>query len=256
MNLAKFTILGSGSGIPQADRATSGYLLTVDGRHSLIDCGGGVTSSFLRRGLNPAQVDRVFVSHTHSDHVAELSLFLQRILHSGRTEPFHFYLPSEFVEPFKTWLNAVYLLQEKFPFEFVIEGYDEGFHYEGDFTLTAHENSHLKHNMELIERLGLPNKCQCFSFDMGVGEKRLFYSSDIKSFDEIRDYLPGCAYVVMEATHIDLDVFTAWAPTADVGRFVITHLGTPDEVTELSRTLRAAGLENFVLAVDGLELPL
>ena len=252
----RFTILGSSSGMARPDRATSGYLLTVGGRHTLIDCGGAVTSSFLRRGFDPLDVDRAIISHTHPDHVTELPLFLQLQHLAGREDPFDVYLPSEFLEPFRAYMAALYLMPEKLNYQPRYVGYGDGFRLESDFTLTAFENAHLKHNAELINRLGLPNRMQSHSFAIEVGERRLFYSADIASFDEISDHLTDCDYVVMETTHIDLDAFTSWAADADVGRFVITHLDDAEQVRHLNEVLQQAGVQNYVCAVDGLELPL
>ena len=112
-----FYVLGTSSGLPVADKATSGYLLKTDNSLTLIDCGGGVTQSFLKRGFDPLHVDKIIISHTHSDHVCELTLFLQLIYLHKRTNPLDIYLPEEFIEPFQNYLNAVYLLQEKMTFK-------------------------------------------------------------------------------------------------------------------------------------------
>ena len=56
MSQNRMVILGSSSGNPSPTRATSGYILEVDSRLSLIDCGGGVCSSFLRRGFDPLEI--------------------------------------------------------------------------------------------------------------------------------------------------------------------------------------------------------
>ncbi len=268
------TILGSSSGMPQAGRATSGYVLKVHNRLSLLDCGGGVCSSFVQCGFDPLAIEHIFVSHTHSDHACELPLVIQMVYLAGKTDKLDIYVPSEFVGPLKTYLTAVYLIEEKLPFTVDIEGYEDGFVFSGDFRLKAIANRHLQGHAELISELKLPNKMQCHSFEVRVGEKSLFYSSDVFSFDDVRSHLNGKDYVILEATHINLDQFFQFAQTvkpavrqtspqrppggrADgVGRFVITHLGTAKEVAEIERRARETGLTNLVTAVDGMELAL
>ncbi|MEA2031869.1 MAG: ribonuclease Z [candidate division Zixibacteria bacterium] len=252
----KFTILGSSSGVPQAERNSAGYILNINERLNLIDCGGGVISSFLRRGFNPLDVDRVFISHTHPDHVCELPLFIQMISLAGRDERIDIFVPDEFVIPLRAYLNAVYIIPEKLPFELHIIGYNGGIVFDEDFKLTAIANSHLSQYSELIARLNLPNKMQSHSFQIEIGQKRLFYSGDIGGIDDIRDKLNGNDYVVMEMTHVDADVFFDFAPKTNVGEFVITHLGHSDEVSKLNLMARKAGMHNFSTAVDGIELVL
>jgi ribonuclease BN (tRNA processing enzyme) len=248
------TILGSSSGMPQADRATAGYVLKVQNRLSLLDCGGGVCSSFLRCGFDPLAVEHIFVSHTHSDHVCELSLVIQMVYLAGKKDKLDIYVPSEFVALFKTYLTAVYLIEEKLPFALNVIGYEDGFTFSEDFRLTAIGNRHLQGHAELISELKLPNKMQCHSFEVEVGDKSLFYSSDVFSFDDVKNHLDGRDYVILESTHIDLEQFFEFAPAVNVGRYVISHLGTVEEVAEIEQSARKAGLENLVTAVDGMKL--
>ncbi|MFQ5498743.1 MAG: MBL fold metallo-hydrolase [Candidatus Zixiibacteriota bacterium] len=249
------TILGSSSGMPQADRATSGYLLKTGDELSLIDCGGGICSSFLRRGFDPLQVRRVFISHTHADHVIELPLFIQMVYLSGRTEPLDVYLPSEFVRPFRAYLPALYLFPEKLPFLLNLTGYEAGKVFEGTFTLTAIENKHLVGHHELIQRLNLPNRMQCHSMLVEVAGKSLFYSADVGSFDDIKPYLGGRDIVVTETTHLDLDDFLSYMAAIGTGQLVVSHLGSGSEVARINSLANKMGVDNLVAAVDGLELP-
>jgi ribonuclease BN (tRNA processing enzyme) len=249
-----FTILGSSSGMPHPNRACSGYVLRVNDRLSLIDCGGGVCSSFLHCAFDPLAIDRIFISHTHSDHICELPLVIQMVYLAKRKEKLDVYVPSEFVRPLKAFLPAVYLIEEKLPFELNIIGYEAGVVFSGEFTLTAIANRHLQGYARYLEQLGLPNKMQCHSSIIEVGDKSLLYSSDISSLDDVKKHLDGKDYVILESTHIDLDDFLAFAQTINVGLFVITHLGADDEVAGIVQGAQKEGINNLVTAEDGMEL--
>jgi ribonuclease BN (tRNA processing enzyme) len=251
-----FTILGSSSGMPQADRACAGYLLNVDNDLSLIDCGGGVTSSFQRCGFDPLAVNRVFISHTHPDHCCELPQFIQMIYLSGRKDPLDIYLPEEFVKPFSAYLPAVYIIREKLPFELNLYGYRDGFVYEDGFRLQAIGNQHLRGYADFVEKLQLPNRMQCHSFKIDLLGTTLFYSADIGDFDDIKSHLDGVDIVVMELTHVDLERFFEFAASSNVGRFIISHLGDAEETAKLSQLSDKAGLDNLVLAHDGFQIAL
>jgi ribonuclease BN (tRNA processing enzyme) len=252
-----FTILGSSSGMPQATRACSGYLLKTGKSLSLIDCGGGVTASFLRCGFRPLDVDRVFISHTHPDHCCDLPLFIQMQYLAGRLKPLEIYLPEEFVEPFRAFMNAVYLLPDKLPFDMNVIGCRNGFVFSDAFRLTMIGNRHLHGYVDYIDRLRLPNRMQCHSFMIEVdGGKSLFYSADIRDLNDMASYLDGHDYVVIETTHIDLDQLMEQAAVAGMGKFVLTHLGTADEVDHIRQKIAKGASDRFIIAHDGLTLEL
>ena len=70
-------ILGSGGPRMSPDRASSSYLVWVDGRSKiLVDAGGG---AFLRFGQADARIDDlslIAISHLHPDHVSDLPALL------------------------------------------------------------------------------------------------------------------------------------------------------------------------------------
>jgi ribonuclease BN (tRNA processing enzyme) len=262
MTTNSFTILGSSGGMPQPDRACSGYLLEVGKGLTLIDCGGGVSSSFLRCGFEPLGVDRIFISHTHPDHCCELPLFIQMIYLAGRKEPLEVYVPEEFVEPLGAWLRAVYVIPGKLPFDLRLHGYTGGFVFSDGLTLEAIGNKHLAGYAEYIDKLQLSNKMQCHSFRIEIPTSSdrdtwtIFYSSDIGSFDDISSHLNGVDYAVMELTHVDLEKFFELAPSHAVGKFIISHLGDAETAAQLAQMAKKAGLDNLRLAHDGMVLPL
>lgn len=257
MNRDGFTILGSSSGLPQADRACSGYVLQTGESLSLIDCGGGVTGSFLKCGFDPLKLDRVFISHTHSDHCCELSLVIQMLHVLGSDRRLDIYVPDEFVRPFLSWMNAVYMFPQHVTPDLHIHGYADGFAYKGDgFRLTALANRHLEKAAALIEQYDVPNKMQCHSFRIETEARSLFYSADIDSLDDIASYLTDLDYAVVESTHIDLETFFQQVHSSTTKQFVLTHLGDKAEVRRLGDRIKAAGLDNVIIASDGLVLGL
>jgi glyoxylase-like metal-dependent hydrolase (beta-lactamase superfamily II) len=67
-------VLGSGGPDSNDARASSGYLLWLDGEaRLLVDAGGGV---FLRFGEAKARFESLDVTHLHVDHVSDLAALL------------------------------------------------------------------------------------------------------------------------------------------------------------------------------------
>jgi ribonuclease Z len=81
--LIKVTLLGTGVPLLNAEafaaggRALAGVLIEAGKERMLFDCGQGVYNRLLESGggeLNPnVGVDKVFISHLHSDHIADLA---------------------------------------------------------------------------------------------------------------------------------------------------------------------------------------
>jgi ribonuclease BN (tRNA processing enzyme) len=68
----RFTVLGSGTSVPDADRGPAGFLLQVGGRAWWIDGGSGTLQRTVRAGVDPRTLDGGFYSHHHPDHCADL----------------------------------------------------------------------------------------------------------------------------------------------------------------------------------------
>lgn len=69
----KVTLLGTGSPIPDPQRAGPATLVTADGATLLVDCGRGVLMRLAAAGLVPLMLDALLVTHLHSDHLTDLN---------------------------------------------------------------------------------------------------------------------------------------------------------------------------------------
>lgn len=65
--------LGTGSPLPDPERAGPATLVRVAGRDMLFDCGRGVLMRLAAAGGGAAALDRVLLTHLHSDHVTDFN---------------------------------------------------------------------------------------------------------------------------------------------------------------------------------------
>ncbi len=65
----RVTLLGTGTPFPNAARFGSAILVQVAGKRLLFDCGRGVVIRLAQVRLNPKDIDGLFLTHLHSDHV-------------------------------------------------------------------------------------------------------------------------------------------------------------------------------------------
>jgi len=250
------TILGTAGGGPIPHRAKSGLLLQVNGRLSLLDCGGGVYQRFVDYGNDFVVLDRVFISHTHPDHMSDLLLIAEAIYLTGRAEPFEIYVPDEFAEPCRNLLEATYLFPDRFPCPLEIIGYGDGFTFRGNFDLTAIGNTHLSKHSAALDSRTHSNRGQCHSFMIAHDGKRVLYSADIGTLDDLIPHWGGCDYVIIEAAHIEWQRFYAEAKQAHVGEFIITHLLSEAQAWDIQQQAYAQGIGNIVVAHDGMKISL
>lgn len=67
------TTLGTGSPIPDPNRAGPCTLVEVDGSRILIDAGRGVVMRLVAAGALPVMLDAILLTHLHSDHISDLN---------------------------------------------------------------------------------------------------------------------------------------------------------------------------------------
>jgi ribonuclease BN (tRNA processing enzyme) len=103
-------ILGSGGPRINPSRASSSYLLWLDGHaRILIDMGGGAHHRFGESQAKLEELWMVGISHLHPDHVSDLPAFLW-LSHEVRKEPLKIFGPSgnDAAPDFATFLNRLF----------------------------------------------------------------------------------------------------------------------------------------------------
>jgi ribonuclease Z len=65
----RVTLLGTGTPFPNPERFGSAILVEVAGKRLLFDCGRGVVIRLAQVHVNPKEIDGLFLTHLHSDHV-------------------------------------------------------------------------------------------------------------------------------------------------------------------------------------------
>lgn len=73
---AKVAFLGTGTGVPSAERSSSSILLKLSGANLLIDLGPGTLRQLARISVPVTEIDFILLTHLHPDHSADLASFL------------------------------------------------------------------------------------------------------------------------------------------------------------------------------------
>ncbi len=92
-------LLGTGSPVPDRDRAGAATLVRAGGHTLLLDAGRGVCMRLAAAGVLPVMLDAVLLTHLHSDHICDLNdvLTTQWVMSAAPT-PLRIFGPSRTAE--------------------------------------------------------------------------------------------------------------------------------------------------------------
>ena len=72
----KLVVLGSGTAVPHRQRSSSGFWLETGNHTLLLDCSASAVHRMAQENLDWANLDAVWISHFHLDHVGGVAPFL------------------------------------------------------------------------------------------------------------------------------------------------------------------------------------
>lgn len=105
----RVTVIGSGTGVPSLTRGYPGILVRAEGEIMLLDTGPCTLARLLHKGITYADIDKVFYTHLHPDHSADMTsiLFAMRNAEPRRIKPLQVFGPPGLKE-FYQGLNSLY----------------------------------------------------------------------------------------------------------------------------------------------------
>ncbi len=93
--------LGTGGAVPSARRNTASVLVARGGERLLFDCGEG-TQRQMQRSLGLVQLDEIYLTHFHADHILGLPGLLKTYDLTDREKPLTLYGPPGLEDLFRT----------------------------------------------------------------------------------------------------------------------------------------------------------
>jgi len=241
--------------MPSGHQSTSAYLLEAGGSNYLFDCGDGTASAFSRLGIDTNSINSIFISHMHADHCMGLPLLVQMMYLQKRSEPLKIYLPHEAEDGFKRLFYMTYLFFEKLGFEIHFIGIEKSVDYRNDNILIEfHPNSHLHGNKDYIMQRTIPNRMQCFSIIVNSDDRKLVYSADIGTIDDLVPIIDNADLLITEGMHLKLEELPDLLIKAGVKSTLLTHLIDNIDSDLIKQEFKKAGYSNLLFAKEGLNL--
>ena len=252
-------VIGSASGVPVPKRNHASLLFLCKKKHYLFDAGEGCSSSLLRCGIDHHTIGTVFISHMHPDHCSGIPMLIQMMYLADRTAPLKIYLPAEGVDALSQWLNSIYIFLEKLPFPLTLSPIlPEAFFRDGNLRVSASGNKHLQGYRELAATHHPERTLESYSFVVEFEGKKVVYSGDISSLNDLKSNCSETDVLFLEVTHVALEYIPPFVAEQGVKKTVLTHIPPELEGKEDHILAVAAkhGIESIMVASDGLEVPL
>ena len=92
--MMELTLLGTGCPKVDYKRFGPANLISTKMTNILVDCGSGITQRLDQIKISTADIDALFLTHLHSDHVIDLYQLIISSWHSYRTKPWKIYGPK------------------------------------------------------------------------------------------------------------------------------------------------------------------
>jgi ribonuclease Z len=90
----RVTLLGTGTPFPITERFGSAILVEAAGKRMLFDCGRGAVIRLAQVGVSPREIDGLFFTHLHSDHIVGIPDLWLSGWFLGRERPLPVWGPS------------------------------------------------------------------------------------------------------------------------------------------------------------------
>jgi ribonuclease BN (tRNA processing enzyme) len=244
------TFLGTGPGDVAAGRFQASILLEVGDHYVLLDAGEPCSSQLLDLGFPLPDLDAVWITHAHADHLGGLPLLIQASWLRGRKSSLPLGVPEHLSAPLRAWLDTILLSPDVTRFPLDIFAWQTGKAVAmDDIAVTPHPTTHLKGFKKMTGKAEIAS----FLFDIVSGGRRFVYSGDLGSPSDLRDVLREPAdLLICELAHFTPEELLTALRDAKVGTLCLTHVST--ELDELRGEIQML-FEGELSGIDAIYLP-
>jgi ribonuclease BN (tRNA processing enzyme) len=251
----KLTILGSGTSVPHPQRATPSHWLQTSKGAVLLDAGADAPHRMAEEQLDWPNLDAIWISHFHLDHLGGLTPFLFGIKWApqtqGRIKPLRICGPEGLARLIHAVdeSNDYGLLKQPFGIEIIEVAPDENFEILPGVNASTFSTPHTKESLALR---------------LNDEDSKLFvYTSDTGFSHDLAAFAKDAALLLMECSfrsnkpvqkHLELADAMRVAHDCAPEKLVLTHLYPEWDDIDLAAEARALWSGETIEAKDGLVL--
>lgn len=251
----KLTILGSGTSVPHPARASAAHWLETSSGTVLLDISADAPRRMAQENLDWANLDAVWVSHFHLDHMGGLAPFLFTLKWApqtqSRTKPLRIFGP----QGLRTIIDAVNdsnnyrLFEQRFDVEIVEVAPGEGFEMLPGVAASTLSTPHTRESLAVALKVD--------------DSKRFVYTSDTGFSEDLIPFAKETALLLIECSyrrnkpvwkHLELADAMQLAQECAPAKLVLTHLYPEWDNVDLVAEARSLWSGETIEAKDGLRL--
>jgi len=247
------TILGSGTAVPSLERNSSGVLIQEEGCNTLVDFGYGTLKQLLHLGINYHDIDRIFFTHNHPDHMCDLVPFLfgTRYHLSARKKALEIVAGPGFQQFFDKLMSAYKQWLVPSEYQIQITEIDEGSKKFGCHQVSFKKVQHIEMS-------------RGYRFENRVG-KSVALSGDTDYCQGMIELGRGADLMILECAmpeenkitgHLVPSLAGKLAKEADCKTLCLTHFYPPCDLDVMRETVSAIYDGELALAHDGMQFEL
>ncbi|HZH29405.1 MAG TPA: ribonuclease Z [Pyrinomonadaceae bacterium] len=251
----KLVVLGSGTSVPHPARSSSAHWLETAGGTLLLDIGAPSIHRMAQEKLDWVNLDAVWISHFHLDHLGGLFPFLFGTKHAPETQsrrkPLHVYGPRGLLKLFRAFDEAgdYKLLRQPFPVEIR--------------EVAPHSSFDLLPGLR-AETFSTPHTSESLALKLtDRDQSSLVFTSDTGYTDALATFAGGVSLFLMECSffrdkpielHLELAEAMRLAERSGARRCMLSHLYPEWDAVNLVAEAKKLWSGETIEARDGLRL--
>ncbi|MBW6424675.1 MBL fold metallo-hydrolase [Rhizobium sp. XQZ8] len=241
----RLVLLGTkgGPAIRPGGPSPTSMLLDLGGRRIVVDCGLGVSRGLVEAGMKLSELDLIFITHLHSDHVLELGPLIHTAWTTGLAKRVAVYGPQGTKALWQGFLAslsydiATRIADEGRPdLEGLVSVYEYGPGHvfaDGGLTVTALRVDH-------------PPVTDCFALKIEGEGRSVVFSSDTAYFPPLADFA-RCADILVHEAMLPEGIESIVARTGNGARLREHLIASHTLAADAGRIATAAGVKRLAL---------
>lgn len=249
------TVLGSGVMVPTKVRNAAGFLLEVNDKKILLDCGVGIIRRLADFGYNLKDIDLVFLSHFHTDHAGDAFSLIHTLWvndayenHTKEHKELLFLGPRGTQDRFRLWRQIFWLEPEEFYPVTFWEGPRE-FNL-GEIKFELFEVHHVLWFQSVGIKITYKGKTLVYTGDIGSRQDWQTLVNEVKSADLL---ITEASYKDPTPNHFTFDQIVALNNEAKIKKTLIVHV-RPQQISFVEEKIKDNS--QFILANDAQKIEL